>query len=166
MTQEITATLLGDDVLVDPPRRDVVGLGERFPDEPFVVPEIEVRLGAVVRDVYLAVLEWRHRAGINVDVRVELLDGHGDSALDQQPADRCRGNALAERGYHSSGYEDVSCRRSIRHGRIPLQVVGATLVIPGNRDGVPPARALLDPSSLARAFEPGVEGSEKAWKPS
>jgi hypothetical protein len=48
--------------------------------EPLVVPEVEVGLGAVVEHEHLAVLERVHRAGVDVDVRVELLDRDLQSA--------------------------------------------------------------------------------------
>src|SRR4030065_560633 len=44
----VAATLLGDDGLVDPAGRHVRELGEVLVDEPFVVTEVEVRLGPVV----------------------------------------------------------------------------------------------------------------------
>ena len=49
-------------------------------DEALVVAEVEVGLGAVVGDEDLAVLVRRHRAGIDVEIGVELLDGDGDAA--------------------------------------------------------------------------------------
>ena len=68
----LAAPFLGDDVEVDAAGGDVVRLRERAIDEALVVAEVEVRLGAVVGDEHLAVLERRHRARIDVDVRIEL----------------------------------------------------------------------------------------------
>ena len=51
------APLLRDDVQVDAAGRDVVRLRERAVDEPLVVAEVEIRLGAIVGDEDLAVLE-------------------------------------------------------------------------------------------------------------
>ena len=42
--------------------------------EALVVAQVEVGLRAVLGDEHLAVLERAHRARIDVDVRVELLD--------------------------------------------------------------------------------------------
>ena len=42
-------------------------------DEPLVVADVEVGLGAVLGDEHLAVLERAHRPGVDVQVRVELL---------------------------------------------------------------------------------------------
>ena len=73
--EEVAAALLGDDGLVDLAGRDVGALGQVLVDEALVVAEVEVGLGAVVGDEHLAVLVRRHRARIDVDVRVELQDG-------------------------------------------------------------------------------------------
>jgi hypothetical protein len=84
--QVLPAPLLADDVQVDAAGRDVVGLGERAVDEALVVPEVEVGLGAVVGDEHLAVLERRHGARVDVQVRVELERRDREPALDEQPA--------------------------------------------------------------------------------
>ena len=92
---------------VDAAGRRVVELRAGHRGEALVVAEVEVGLGAVVGDVDLAVLERRHRAGVDVDVRVEL--GHRDreaAGLEQRP-DRGGRDALAERRNHAAGDEDV-----------------------------------------------------------
>ncbi len=81
-----TAALFRDHVQVDPARGHVVELRQRAVDEPLVVAEVEVRFGAVVGDEHFAVLERRHRAGVDVEVRVELHDRHRQPALDEEPA--------------------------------------------------------------------------------
>src|SRR6266513_1179011 len=48
--------------------------------ETLVVAQIEVGLGAVLGDEHLPVLEGAHRAGIDVDVRVELEESNFDAA--------------------------------------------------------------------------------------
>jgi hypothetical protein len=93
----LAAPFLADDGLVDAARGDVVLLGECPVDEALVVAQVEVRLGAVIGHEDLAVLERRHRARIDVDVRVELLHRHGEATLHEQAAERGRGDALAER---------------------------------------------------------------------
>ena len=57
--------------------------------------EVEIRLTAVVGDKDLAVLERVHRARVDVDVRVELLDRDPQSSELEQPSER-RGDPLAE----------------------------------------------------------------------
>ncbi len=46
--------------------------------------DVEVRLGAVLGDEHLAVLERVHRPGIDVEVRVELLHGDAQTARAEQ----------------------------------------------------------------------------------
>src|SRR5258706_16377290 len=44
----VAAPLLGEDILVDAPSGDVVGLAGRTPGKALVVPEIETGFGAVI----------------------------------------------------------------------------------------------------------------------
>ena len=60
--------------------RDGRSGGQVLVEEALVVAEVEVGFGPVVGDVDLAVLVGRHRAGVDVEVGVELLDGDGESA--------------------------------------------------------------------------------------
>ena len=110
----VAAALLGDDRLVDPAGRDVGELGQVLVDEPLVVAEVEVRLGAVVGDEDLAVLVGRHRPRIHVDVRIELEDGDAQAARLEDAADAGGGDALAQRGGDASGHKDI-----LRHGSGP-----------------------------------------------
>jgi len=52
--------------------------------------EVEVGFGAVVEHINLAVLKRAHRAGIDVEVGIELLERHLESAIFQQRAQRRR----------------------------------------------------------------------------
>ena len=85
----IAAALLGDDVLVDAPGGDVVGLGGRPPGEALVMAEIEIGLGAVVGHEHFAVLVRRHRSGIEVEIGVELAEADLVAARLQQRTE-CR----------------------------------------------------------------------------
>ncbi len=82
----VAAAFLLDDRLVDLARRHVVVVGERLVDEALVMTQIQVRLGPVLGDEDLAVLVRIHRAGVDVDVRVQLLDRHCDPPTLEQPA--------------------------------------------------------------------------------
>jgi hypothetical protein len=77
---------LADHRLVNPSRGDVVLLGQRPVYEPFIVAQVEIGLGAIIGDIHLTVLERRHRPGIHVDIRIEFLHRHPETAFDQQPA--------------------------------------------------------------------------------
>jgi hypothetical protein len=95
------------------------------------VAEVEVRFGAVVGDVDLPVLVRAHRAGVDVDVGVELLQRDlVPVPLEERPY-RGRGEAFAERGNDAARYEDVlhgpgaavgsggfRCRVRIAHRRL------------------------------------------------
>ena len=107
----VAAPLLGEDVLVDAAGGDVVLPGRRAAGEALVVAEVEIGLGAVVGDEDLAVLVRRHRAGIDVEIGVELAQPHPVAARLQQRAERRRCETLAEGGDHAAGDEDVP-----RHG--------------------------------------------------
>ena len=63
----------GEDGGIDAAGGEVGRLRARDAREALVVAEIEICLRAVVRHENLSVLVWRHRAGIDVQVRVELL---------------------------------------------------------------------------------------------
>ena len=102
----VAAALLLDDRLVDLAGRDVVVAGQRLVDEALVVPEVEVGLGAVVGDEDLAVLVRVHRAGVDVDVRIQLLDRDRDAAALQQPAERGGRDPLPQRTDDAAGEED------------------------------------------------------------
>ncbi len=102
----VAAALAADDGVVDAAGGDVGGAAGVGVGEALVVAEVEVGLGAVLGDEHLAVLVGRHRAGVDVDVGVELLQADGQTARDEQPADRGCGDALAERGDDAAGHED------------------------------------------------------------
>ena len=83
--------LVFDHGLVDLAACDVVEAGKTAAREALVVPQIEVGLGAIVEDIDLAVLEGAHRAGIDIQIRVEFLHEDAQPAsLQQGPESRCR----------------------------------------------------------------------------
>ncbi len=110
----VAAALLRDHGLVDAAGRDVGALGQVLVDEPLVVAQVEVGLGAVVGDEHLAVLVGRHRPRVDVDVRVELEDRDLETPCLEQAADAGGGDAFAKRGGHASGHKDI-----LRHGSGP-----------------------------------------------
>src|SRR3712207_8153148 len=61
------------DLPVDAPRRHVGELAQVLVEKPLVVPQIQVRLGPILRHEDLTVLIRVHGPGIDVDVGVELL---------------------------------------------------------------------------------------------
>ena len=107
VTEVVAAALLGDHARVDLPGGDVGDLAEVGVEEPLVVADVEVGLGAVVGDEDLAVLERVHRPGVDVEVGVELLHRDPQPARAEQPAEAGGGEPLAEGGGDASGDEDV-----------------------------------------------------------
>ncbi len=117
--QVIAAALLGDHLGVDAAGGGVVEVVGRHAGEALVVAQVQVGLGPVVGDVDLPVLVGAHRAGVDVQVGVQLAQPHGEAARLQQGAEGGGGNAFAEGGDHAAGDEHVP-----RHGR---PVYGAEL---------------------------------------
>jgi hypothetical protein len=114
LAEVVAAALLLDHRLVDLAGRVVGVLVDARVREALVVAEVEVGLGAVVGDVDLAVLERRHRAGVDVDVGVELLHRHLEAVALEDPADGGGGQAFAERRDDASGHEQELGHRAAR----------------------------------------------------
>src|SRR5215468_10068817 len=110
----IAAALFFDHFAVDTTRSPVVRLRQVRMCEPFVVPEVEIRFRAVVSDEDFAVLERRHRAGVDVQIWVELDERHVQPARFEQSADRRRCQALTKAGYHAASYENVLWHYDLR----------------------------------------------------
>ena len=68
----IAAPLLADNLLIDAPGGDVVGLAGGASGKALVMAEIEVGLGAVVGDEHLAVLIGAHGSRVDIEIGVEL----------------------------------------------------------------------------------------------
>ena len=95
-TQIIAPPLLGDDRLIDPPRRHIVRLPARHAREAFIMAKVEVGLRAVVGHIDLAVLIGRHRARIDVQIGIELADADRITARLQESRKAGRHETLAE----------------------------------------------------------------------
>ena len=113
LAEVVATTLGGEHRLVDRAGGGVRVARQVLVDEALVVAEVEVGLATVVGHEHLAVLERVHRARIDVDVRVELLERDPQAAELEQPTERGRGQPLAERAGHPSRHENV-----LRHGTI------------------------------------------------
>ena len=72
LAQILSASFLLDYRVIDLAGREVVHLPHLGGDETLVMPEVEIGFGAVFGDEHFAVLKRRHRAGIDVDVWVQL----------------------------------------------------------------------------------------------
>ncbi len=129
VAEVLAAPLARDHLGVDLAGRDVRGGFEVDVEEALVVADVEVRLGAVLGDEHLAVLERVHRPGVDVEVRVELLHGDAQAARAEQTTEAGRREALAERGGDAAGDEDVrgavlgTSARGVEAGGGPVQVI-------------------------------------------
>ena len=154
LAQVVAPPLLGDHRRVDAAGGGVGVLVQVLVDEPLVVAEVEVGLPAVLGDEHLPVLEGVHRARVDVDVRVQLAHGDPQAPALEEPAERRGGEALAQRGGHPAGDEDVlGLIWSARGPRGPGPTIGLPprLRGPSSRapDGLRTRRHRLDPASPA-----------------
>ena len=105
--QIIAAPLLGENGFVDSAGRPVVVARQLGVREALVVAEVEIGFGAVVGHVHFAVLIRAHRARIDVQIRIALLEGDSETAAFEQTADRRRCNALAQGGNNTTGNKNI-----------------------------------------------------------
>ena len=92
----VAAALAADHAVVDRAGGDVRAPVRVRVGEALVVAQVQVGLGAVLGDEHLAVLVGRHRARIDVDVRVQLLQADGEAAGDEQAPEGGGRDPLAE----------------------------------------------------------------------
>jgi hypothetical protein len=92
----VASALLLDHRLVDLAGGEVVPAAHLRALEALVVAQVEVGLGAVLGDEHLAVLERRHRPGIDVDVRVQLDVGDADAARFEDRGEGGGGDAFPQ----------------------------------------------------------------------
>ena len=105
--EEVALALLAQHGVPDRARAVARVAREVLVDEALVVADVEVGLGAVLGDEDLAVLERAHRARVDVQVRIELLELDAQAARLQQPAERRSDDAFAERRDDAPRDEDV-----------------------------------------------------------
>ncbi len=96
-TEIVPAPLALDDLLIDAPGRDVVRLTGRNAGKALIMAEIEIGLCPVVRHIDLAMLVRRHRAGIDVQIGIELADADSVAACLKQRSERGGHEAFAKR---------------------------------------------------------------------
>ena len=96
LAEVVPAAFLHQHGFVDLAAREVVFPRQHAMGETLVMPEVEIRLGAVRQHIHLAVLEGAHRAGIDIQIGVEFLEGHLESAPLQKRAERRRREAFSK----------------------------------------------------------------------
>ena len=105
---EVVATPLGgQNGLVDGTSGGVGTSRQILVDESFVVPEIEVGFASIVGDEHLTVLVRVHRAGVDVDVRVQFLEGDPQTPHFQQTTQGTGRQTLAQGAGNTTCHENV-----------------------------------------------------------
>ena len=99
-------SLLGDHIEIDAPGSRVVFLGKGHAQITLIVSEIEIGFRSVVGNEDFSMLKRAHGARIDIDIRVQLLDGDGKPARLEQRAQGRRRKALAEGGENAAGDEN------------------------------------------------------------
>ena len=107
LAEIFAAPLLVEHVPVDLAGREVGVLVQILVDEALIVAEIEIGLRAVLGDVYLTVLVRTHRAGVYINIGIELLRRNLQAARLEQTAERGRRNAFAESGNNAACNKNV-----------------------------------------------------------
>jgi hypothetical protein len=107
LAEIVAAAFLADHRFVDLAGREVVGLAHLRADEALVVAEVEVGLRTVFRHEHFAVLERAHRAGVDVDVGIELEEGDFQTARFEDRGEGGGGDALAEGRNYAAGDENI-----------------------------------------------------------
>jgi hypothetical protein len=103
----VAAPLLGQDVLVDAPGRNVVRFLGRHAREALVMAKVEIGLRTVIGHEHLSVLIRAHRSRIDVEIRIELAKTDGVSTRLEKRAEGGRREAFSKGGDHAAGNEDV-----------------------------------------------------------
>ncbi len=105
---EIVATaFFVNDTLVNAAGCDIVGACGLYVCKTLVVSEVKVSLMSVYGHIAFAVFVGVEGSGVDVDIRVKLLNGHAVSAGFQQTSKRGRNDAFAKGGHNASGHENV-----------------------------------------------------------
>jgi len=105
----IAAPFLFQHGLVHAAAGEVVELGQLRMGEPLVMTEVQIGFRAVIQHVDFAVLKRAHRAGIHIEIRIELLQRHLETARLKQRTEGGSRQSLAEGTYYAA------CQKNIFH---------------------------------------------------
>src|SRR5687768_4503567 len=108
-TQVVPAPLLLDYALVDLASREIITPAHPGADETLVVPEVEVGFRSVLGHEYFTVLKWAHRAGIHVDIGIQLEHGNLYATSFEDSCERSRGDAFSEGRYNATCHKYILC---------------------------------------------------------
>ena len=105
--QIIAPALFADHFSINLPGGHVAGAIQVFIGEAFVMAQIEIGFRAVGGDEDFAVLVRTHRAGIDIQIGIELLNGDLQAACFENSSNGGGGDAFADRADDAPGAEDV-----------------------------------------------------------
>ncbi len=106
----IAAPFFSEDGFVNAASGPVIVAGKLGVSETLVMAEIEIGFRAVFGNEDFAVLEGAHGAGIDVKVRVALLQGDFEAAALKKTADRGGSYAFSQRGNNTAGNKNIFWR--------------------------------------------------------
>ena len=76
-------------------------------NESFIVSQIQIRLGTVIRNEHFPMLNRIHRTRIHIDIWVKLLHSHFiASGFQKSPKRSCR-NSLSKAGYYATCHKHI-----------------------------------------------------------
>ena len=96
-----------DDVFKDLARAQAIDLRKGRFGKALVVAQIEICFCAIIEDVDLAVLVRGHRAWIDVEIGVELLEKDFQAAVLKESSDGGCGESFSKAGDNASGDKNV-----------------------------------------------------------
>ena len=96
LAEIFAAAFLADHRFINLAGREVVHLAHLGADEPLVVAQIQIGLRTIVGDEDFTMLERTHRAGVDIDVGIELQKGDFEAARFEDRSERGGGNSLAQ----------------------------------------------------------------------
>ena len=97
LAQVVPPPFLLNHRFIDPAGGQVVVLSQPAVGEALIMPQVQVRFGAVIGDEYLPVLVGAHGSGIHVEVGIELLQTDPIAPTLQQAANRGRRQPFPQR---------------------------------------------------------------------
>ena len=80
---------------------------QTFINETLVVAKIQISFRTVIGNEHFAVLIRTHRAGVNIDIRIKLLNGDLIASGFQQATQRSRSDSLTQTGHNAAGDEYI-----------------------------------------------------------
>lgn len=107
LAEVIATALFAEDFFVDLTGGEVVASPEFGIGEPFVVTKVKVGFGTIFKDINFAVLIGAHRARIDVEVGVELLQDHPQAAVFEEGAECGSGQTFPKRAHNAASNKNI-----------------------------------------------------------